>query len=172
MAASGPRGEVTARRLWLPWRPRLRLILAYPRGLSLVAGGLHRFDMWVSHSFTGRLRPVMVAVFFVPYAAAQFIGLVLVLEITILAFAVSVYLVCSEWLLLVLMFPFVIVARLATALPWPLVALAGPRRWAARVTGWGASREAAVAAAAALAAGAQPPRPPWSPGRSAARIWL
>jgi hypothetical protein len=168
---SPPGQEVQTRRRWLPWRPRLRLIFAYPRPLAYLGAGLHRFDTWLGRRFTGPLRPVMVAIFFLPYLAAQFLGLVLVLEITIIAFAASVYLVSAEWLLLALTFPFALAARLASALPWPLSAVAGPRRWTARVSGWNASRLATSEAADALRSGTTLSEPPWAPDRRPALIW-
>jgi hypothetical protein len=112
----------------------------------------------------------MVAIFVLPYFAAQFLGLVVVFEITIIAFAASIYLVSAEWLLLALTFPVILVARLVFA-PWPLSAAAGGRRWAARVAGWGASGRATAAAADALTSGSELPAPPWSPARRPALIW-
>jgi hypothetical protein len=172
MPRSRPDGEEKARQLWLPWRPRLRLIIAYPRGMRYVRVGLRWFDSWISRSFTGRSRHLAVAVFFLPYLVVSFLGIVLVLEITILAFAVSVYLVAAEWLLLILAFPIVLLLRLTSALLWPLSARAGQRRWTARVAGWGASRRATTAAVDTLTAGGEPPAPPWSRVRSAPRIWM
>lgn len=164
-------GQAQARRLWLPWRPRLRLIVFWPRGLDYLTAVVRWLDPWAGRRSTGWLRPVMVAIFLLPYLAALLFGWVLVAEITILAFGASVYLVLGEWLLLALMFPFVAAARLAGVRPWPLVAVAGPQRWTARVAGWSASGKAAAAAAGALTSGAEPADPPWSPGPRAARIW-
>ena len=163
--------HVHARRLWLPWRPRLRLIFAYPRAGAYVAAGLRWFNQWQHRRFTGWLRPVMVAIFLLPYLYALLFGFALVAEVTILAFGASVYLVLGEWLLLALMFPFVAVARLASVRPWPLIAVAGPQRWTARVAGWSASGKVAAAAAGALTSGAGLAAPPWSPGARAALIW-
>lgn len=170
MGGSRTRGEVSARRLWLPWHPRLRLIWAYPRSMSYVVPMLKRFDVWVGRRFTGPLKPVGVAIFILPYLAAQLIGLALAFEVTIIAFTASVYLVIGEWVLLVLMLPFILVARVISALPWPLIARSGPRRWAARVKGWGASHQATTAAIGALMTGAAPPAP-WSLTASPAWIW-
>jgi hypothetical protein len=161
-----------ARRLWLPWSPRFRLILAYPRCWHYVVVRLGRFDAWVTLRFTGRARPIVVAVLFVPYVIARFIGLVVVFEITIIAFTASVYLVWAEWTALVLLFPVVLAARLARALPWPLTVRAADRRWSARVAGWRPSREAADDAMKALGAGARPAEAQWSEHRRPARIWM
>jgi hypothetical protein len=168
---SWSRGQVTARRLWLPWQPRLRLIMAYRRLIAYVYAWLNRFDVWIGRRFTGWLKTLVTAVIFLPYLAAWLVGFTIVCCITLAAFAASVYLVSAEWLLLALAFPVVLAARMATSMPWPLIALAGRRRWTARVAGWSASGQAASAAVAALTAGTDPITPPWSPGRSAARIW-
>jgi hypothetical protein len=166
--APGPR----ARRLWLPWRPRFRLILAYPRCWHYVVVRLGRFDAWVTLRFTGRARPIGLVLFFVPYVIARFIGLVVVFEITIIAFTASVYLVWAEWTALLVLFPVALAARLARALPWPLTARAGDTRWHARAAGWGPSREAARDAVNALRAGARPAESLWSEHRPPARIWM
>jgi hypothetical protein len=163
---------VRARRLWLPWRPRLRLIVAYPRCWHYVVVRLGRFDAWVTLRFTGRARPIGLVLFFVPYVIARFIGLVLVFEITIIAFTASVYLVWAEWTALVLLFPFALVARMAHALAWPLTARAGDTRWSAQIAGWRLSREAAHAAVNALGAGAPPAEALWSERHRARRIWM
>lgn len=163
-------GQVQARRLWLPWRPRMRLISAWPRGLEYLGAIGTWYGAWVRRRFTGWLRPVMV-IFLLPLLVAGMLGWVLVAEITILAFGASIYLVVGEWLLLAPMFPIVLAARLASVRPWPLVAVAGPQRWRARVAGWNASGQAAAAAAGALTSGAEPAAPPWSPGARAAQIW-
>jgi len=170
-SGSQPPRQVQARRLWLPWRPRLRLVFAYPRALDYVAAALDRFDRWVGRRFTGWLRPVMVGILLLPYLAARLIGFVLVFEITIIAFTASVCLVLGEWLLLALVFPVALASRLASVRPWPLVAIAGPQRWTARVAGWSASGKAAGGAAGVLTSGAGLAAPPWSPGARAAQIW-
>jgi hypothetical protein len=164
----GPR----ARRLWLPWRPRLRLILAYPRCWHYVVVRLGRFDAWVTLRFTGRARPIAVGVFFVPYVIARFIGLVVVFEITIIAFTASVYLVWAEWTALLLLFPVALAARLVQVLPWTLTARAGDKRWYGRMAGWRPSGEAADAAASALGAGARLVESLWSEQHRPARIWM
>jgi hypothetical protein len=128
--------------------------------------------MWVTRRYTGRARPVAVAVFFPPWYVARFLGLVAVLEVTIIAFAASIYLVWAEWLVLVLLFPFALVARLAHALPWPLLARAGERWWTTRVSGWEASQDVKTGAVQALSAGAEPRVPPWSLSRRTARVWM
>lgn len=163
---------IRARRLWLPWRPRLRLILAYPRCWHYVVVRLAHFDAWVTLRFTGRARPLAVVIFFVPYVIVRFLGLVVVFEITIIAFAASVYLVWAEWAALLLLFPVVLVARLARALPWPLTARAADTQWSARVAGWQPSREAADDAMNALAAEARPAEALWSEYHRPARIWM
>jgi hypothetical protein len=71
-------------------------------------------------------------------------------------------------MLLLLLFPFTLLARLVRALPWTLVARAGERRWTARVKGWRASSEAAAAALAPRSTGV----PAWSQARRAPRIWM
>lgn len=169
---AGQGRAIGVRRLWLPWRPRLRLILAYPRGWHYVNIGLARFDDWVTRRFTGRARPLGVAIFLAPYIAVRFIGLVAVLEVTIVAFAASVYLVWAEWLLLVLALPFVLAARVAHVLPWPLAARAGEARWTAHVAGWHASGRAAVDGLTGLRRAAAPGRPVWTAARHRARIWM
>ena len=163
--------RVHARRLWLPWQPRLRLIWAWPRAVAYPAAVLDWCDRWLSRRFTGWLRPVMLAIFLLPYLYAEVIVVALTGEVTIFAFAVSVYLVLGEWLLLALMFPFALAARLASLLPWPLIAIAGPQRWTARVAGWSTSGKAASAAAGVLTSGAALAAPPWSAGARRAQIW-
>jgi hypothetical protein len=171
-AAHRPAPAPRARRLWLPWRPRLRLILAYPRCWHYVVVRLGRFDAWVTLRFAGRARPIAVGIFFVPYVIARFIGLVVVFEITIIAFTASVYLVWAEWTALLLLFPLALAARLAHVLPWPVTVRAGDTRWYARMAGWRPSREAADAAVSALVAGARPVESLWSEQHPPARIWL
>ena len=170
--ADAAQNVVRARRLWLPWRPRLRLIFAYPRCWHYVVVRLGRFDAWATLRFTGRARPIAVAVLFMPYVIARFIGLVVVFEITIVAFTASVYLVWAEWAALLLVFPVVLAARLAGAQPWPLTARAGDARWSARIAGWRRSREAADDAMNALGAGARPAESLWSEHHRPARIWM
>jgi hypothetical protein len=171
-AAHRPTPLAAARRLWLPWRPRLRLILAYPRCWHYVVVRLGRFDAWVTLRFSGRARPIAVGVFFVPYVVARFIGLVVVFEITIIAFTASVYLVWAEWMALLLLFPVALVARLAHVMPWPLTARVGDTRWYGRMAGWRPSREAADAVVSALGAGARPAESLWSEQHRPARIWM
>jgi hypothetical protein len=172
VARHGHARVIRARRLWLPWRPRLRLILAYPRCWHHVVVSLGRVDAWVTLRFTGRARPLALVIFFAPYVIVRFLGLVVVFEITIVAFTASVYLVWAEWAALLLLFPFVLVARLARALPWPLTARAADMRWSARVAGWRPSREAADDAMHALAAASRPAEALWSEHRRPARIWM
>ena len=146
----------------------MRLIFLYPRCWHYVCVWLERFDVWLSRRYTGAAGRVAVAVTLLPFLAVRFIGFVVVVEITIIAFAISVYLVWGEWMLLVLLFPFALLARLVGALPWTLVARAGEQRWTAQVSGWRASGEAAAGALAAVST--DPPA--WSPARQAARIWM
>lgn len=164
-------GHVQARRLWLPWRPRLRLIFAWPRALAYAEAPRHRFDRWLRRRFTGWLWPVMTGIVFLPVLYVRLIGWALVGAVTIIAFGASFCLVVAEWLLLALMFPVMAAARLASLRPWPLVAVAGPQRWTARVAGWGASGKAAADAVGALRSGAALAAPPWSPGARRAKIW-
>jgi hypothetical protein len=171
-AADATQKVVRARRLWLPWRPRFRLILAYPRCWHYVLVRLGRFDAWVTLRFTGRARPLAVVILFAPYVIVRFLGLVVVFEITIIAFTASLYLVWAEWTALVLLFPVVFAARLARVLPWPLTARAADRRWSARVAGWRPSRVAVDDAMNAVGAGAPPPEALWSEHNRPARIWM
>ena len=163
--------RVQARRLWLPWRPRLRPIYAWPRAEAYVQAPLHRFDRWLGRRFTGWLRPVMTGIVFLPVLYLRLYGWALAGVATIIAFVASLCLVLAEWLLLALMFPVVVAVRLASLQPWPLVAVAGPERWTAWVAGWSASVNAAAAAAGALTSGAALEAPPWSPGARRAKIW-
>jgi hypothetical protein len=125
---SGPGARnVNVRRLWLPWRPRMRLILLYPRCWHYVCVWLERFDLWLSGRYTGAARRIAVSLALLPFVAVRFIGLVAVLEITIITFTISIYLVWGEWMLLLLLFPFTLLARLVGALrAW--ANSAGPRR--------------------------------------------
>jgi hypothetical protein len=102
----------------------------------------------------------------------RFLGLVVVFEITIIAFTASLYLVWAEWTVLLLLFPVVVAARLARALPWPLAARAADTRWCARVAGWRSSRAATDEAVDALGAGARPAEALWSEHRRPRRIWM
>jgi hypothetical protein len=133
---------------------------------------LGRFDAWVTLRFTGRARPIALVLFFVPYVIARFIGLVVVFEITIIAFTASVYLVWAEWTALLLLVPVAVAARLAHALAWPLTARAEDTRWHARMAGWRPSREAVDDAVSALRAGARPDESLWSQHPCRARIWM
>jgi hypothetical protein len=150
--------EPHVRRLWLPWRPRFRLVFAYPRYWHWVLVGLERFDVWFTHRYRRRwFWWPLFAVVFLAFLAVRFLGLVAVFEITIIAFAASIYLAWGEWLALLLLFPFVVLARLAHLLPWRLSAHAGGRRWTARIAGWRTSRQTGSAAREAIAAGREPP---------------
>jgi hypothetical protein len=171
-AAHRPTRVPRARRLWLPWRPRLRLILAYPRCWHYVVVRLGRFDAWVTLRFTGRARPIGVGIFFVPYVIVRFIGLVMVFEITIIAFTASVYLVWAEWAALLLLSPVVLAARLVRALPWPLTAQVGATRWHGRVAGWRPSRDALDDAVSALGAGPRPDGSLWTQDHGRPRVWM
>ena len=167
------RSEARARRLWLPWRPRFRLVFVYPRYWHWVFVRLQRFDVWFSRRFRGRWYwPPLLAVVFVVFVAVRFLGFVAVVEVTIVAFAASIYLVWAEWILLLLLFPFVLPARLAHLLPWQLTAHGGRRRWTARVTGWRAGGQTAAAAARALAAGREPSGTTWTETTGRARVWM
>jgi hypothetical protein len=146
----------------------MRLIFLYPRYWHYVFVWLERFDLWLSRRYTGAARRVAVAVALLPFIAVRLIGFVVVVEITIIAFTISIYLVWGEWMLLLLLFPFTLPARLVGALPWTLVARADEQRWTARVSGWQASGEAAAGTHAALSTGS----PAWSSARPAARIWM
>ena len=168
MAAVQARDNVKVRRLWLPWLPRMRLIFLYPRCWHDVCVWLERFDLWLSRRYTGAAQRVAVAMALLPFIAVRFIGFVVVVEITIIAFAISIYLVWGEWMLLLLLFPFTLLARLVGALPWTLVARAGERRWTTRVSGWQARGAAAAGALAALPTGP----PAWASVRLPARIWM
>jgi hypothetical protein len=131
MAADHARDSVAARRRWLPWRPRMRLVFLYPRCWRWAWDRLERFDVWLSHRYTGAARTVAVAVALIPFLIVRFLAFVVVVEITIIAFGASIYAVFAEWLFLVLLFPFALLARLVGVLPWRLVAPGGePRaRW-------------------------------------------
>jgi hypothetical protein len=166
-------GDARARRRWLPWRPRFRLILAYPRYWHWVVVQLGRFDIWFSRRFRGTPGwPVLLAIVFVAFVIVRFLGLVAVLEITIIAFAASVYLVWGEWMALLLLAPLVLLARLLHLRPWPLVARSGTRRWTARVTGWRASGDAAQEAVRALEAGGAPATSLWATSRTRSHFWI
>jgi hypothetical protein len=164
------------RRLWLPWRPRFRPIFAFPRGWHLVVVGLDRFDAWATPRFLSRGRPLVVriigwVVLLPAFIVVRFLGLVAVLEVTIVAFGAALYLVGGEWLLLLVLFPMVLVARLARALPWRVLVRGGEWDLTARIRGWGPSRQAAVDAAHALERGTGRAVPPWSRSRHRARVW-
>jgi hypothetical protein len=168
-----PKAESHARRLWLAWRPRFRLIFAYPRYWHWVLVQLERFDVWFSRRIEHRrFRKLLLALVFVPFAAVRFLGLVAICEITIIAFAASLYLVGGEWLALLLLFPFVLLARLCHALTWPLSARTDHRRWVTRVRGWTASRQALAVAHDALAARRDPPATTWREVASRSRFWI
>ena len=165
--------DVHVRRLWLPWRSRFRLILAYPRYWHWVLVQLERFDLWFSRRIAHKpLRRLWLGLVFVPFVIVRFLGLVAVFEITIIAFAASIYLVWGEWLLLLLLFPFWLLARLAHLLHWNVVARRGHRRWLARVTGWTASRDAVTVAHDALSAHREPPATSWTEIPRRSRMWI
>jgi len=171
MTSSRP--DIHARRLLLPWRPRFRLMLTYPRHWHWVMVQLNRFDVWFSRRIEGRrLRRLWLALIFLPYAVVRFLGLVVVLEITIIALAVSLYLLYGEWLALVVLFPFVLIARVLHALPWRLIARDAHRRWTTRVPGWEASRDTLTVARDAQAAGREPPATRWTEATRRSRIWM
>jgi hypothetical protein len=139
--------------------------------------GLGRFDVWVTRWFLARGRPLLLRTFgwvvFLPvFIVVRFLALVAVLEVTIIAFAASIYLVWGEWLLLFLLFPITLVGRLVRALPWRVVVYSSETEWIARVRGWHRSREAALEAAHAQEGGTEPAMPPWSRTRHAARVWM
>jgi hypothetical protein len=150
-----------ARRQWLPWRPRFRLILSYPRHWHYALTKLERFDGWFTRNYKGkRIWPFLLVVVFPVFVLVRFVALVAVLEITIIAFTVSIYLVWGEWLVLLLLFPFVLLSR------------NGARRWATRVTGWARTHEVIAAAHEALAAGREPPPTNWTASPRRSRIWM
>ena len=162
-----------ARRLWLPWRSRFRLIFAYPRYWHWVYVQLERFDRWFTrHYRANRYWRPLVPVVFVGFLAVRFLALVAVFEITIIAFAASIYLVWGEWLLLLLLFVPVLLVRLAHGRPWPLMAHDGPRRWRAHAVGWRTSGQTATTAADALRAGRQPAGTQWTETQRRSRFWI
>lgn len=163
--------DVAVRRLLLPWRPRFRLILSYPRQWHWVVTELERVDVWFTRRIEGRaLRRLWIAIAFPLFLVVRFLGLVAVLEITIIAFTASIYLVWGEWMALVLLCPFILLARLAHLLPWPLFARAGPRRWTTRITGWSTARQTLTIAHDALRAGREPPETRWTEVNHRSRI--
>jgi hypothetical protein len=165
--------KVDARRLWLPWRPRLRLIVAYPRYWHWVFVRLERFDAWFTGRYKGRWYwPPLVAVVFLIFLAVRFLGLVAVLEITIIAFTASIYLVWGECMLLVLLFLPALLARLMHLLPWRLAAYRPPRRWTTRVTGWRVSGQTISVAVRVLKAGREPSGTTWTQTSRHSRIWI
>jgi hypothetical protein len=165
--------DVGARRLWLPWRPRFRLIMSYPRHWHWVMVRLNRFDLWYTRRIEGRrFRRLWIALIFPVYLAVRFLGLVAVLELAIIALAASLYLLYGEWLALVLLFPFVLLTRVAHLLPWRLTAQNGTRRWTTRISGWSASRDALTVARDALAAGREPPATRWIETQRRSRLWM
>jgi hypothetical protein len=129
------------------------------------------FDAWITRRFTGRARPIAVAIFFPLYLIALFIGSVAVLEATIIALAASACFVGAEWLLLCQLSPIVLAARMAHALPWPLAARVGEQLWTTRVLGWGASRQTTSDAVNVLTNGATPTVGVWTRTTRAARVW-
>jgi hypothetical protein len=143
-----------------------------PAPLALVFVQLERFDTWFSRRIEGRrLRPLWLALAFPTFLAMRFLGLVAVLEITIIAFSASIYLVWGEWLLLLLLFSFALLARLAHLLPWRLTAHAERGCWTTRITGRTAGRHAIEVAHQALRAGHAPPLR-WTETRRRSRIWM
>jgi hypothetical protein len=170
---SGGHDQIDARRMWLPWPARFRLIVAYPRCWHWVYVRLDRFDAW----FTGRYRgrwywPALLTIVFLVFVAVRFLALVAVLEITIVAFAASIYLVWGEWTLLLLLFPLMLIARIVRLRPWPLIAHNGSRRWRARVTGWRAAGQSTTVAVQALNAGREPPGTTWTETARRSRFWI
>lgn len=165
--------DIHVRRLWLPWRSRFRLILAYPRHWRWVLVQLNRFDLWFSRRIEDKpLRRVWIGLVFLPFVVVRFLGLVAVCEITIIAFAASIYLVWGEWLLLLVLFPFWFIARLIHLLPWQLAARSGRRRWLSRTTGWTASKNAIVVARDALTSHREPPGVHWTEVPRRSRMWI
>ena len=165
--------QAGARRLWLPWRPRFRLIVAYPRCWYWVFVRLERFDVWFTRKFKGRWYwPPLFAVVFIIFLAVRFLGLVAVFEITIIAFAASIYLVWGEWMLLVLGFLPVLLARLLRLLPWRLTAHQGHRRWTTQVTGWRVGEQTVSVALQALNAGREPSGTTWTETSRRSRVWI
>ena len=170
---AGAPEQVGARRLWLPWRPRFRLIIAYPRYWHWVFVRLERFDVWFTRKYKGHWYwPPLLAVVFLLFLAVRFLGLVAVFEITIIAFAASIYLVWGEWMLLVLGLLPVLPARLMHLLPWRLTAHRDHRRWTTRVTGWRLSGQTVSVAVQALRTGREPSGTTWTETSRRARLWI
>jgi hypothetical protein len=161
--SSGDEREVGGRRLWLPWRPRMRLVYPLPRLRALIFQASDAYGTTVGRrlrsSALGRLVSFLllipVCIFVIPFAVGVVIlggfgGLI-----------VSADAVLMEWMALILLSPFSLMLRLVGAVRWVLRAHAGAHEWTTHVRGWRASEAALDAARQALARDEDLPTPPW-----------
>lgn len=109
------------RRRLLPWRPRLRLVWLWMVGLRRLYRVMGATQEWFNAHFRGKALIVGVPLFLFVNFWIVTVGVAIVAEITIFPFAASIYAVFGEWLLLVLLCPFVLAGRLLLRRPWPTV---------------------------------------------------
>ena len=121
--------DATGRRQLLPWRPRIRLVWFWNRGLARLYKLQGATQNWFDRRFRGKLLVIGLPLFLFVNFCIVILGVALVAEITIIPFAVSLELAYGEWLLLVLLCPIVWLVRLVSPNPWPRI----PRQRSRRV---------------------------------------
>jgi hypothetical protein len=109
------------RRQWLPWRPRVRLVWFWTGGIKRLYRVINTNQQWFNARFRGKALIVGLPLFLFVSFSIGIVGVALVAEITIFPFAASIYAAFGEWLLLVLLCPFVLVGRFVLRRPWPTI---------------------------------------------------
>jgi len=98
----------------LLWRPRMRLVWLWTRGIAVLDGTVARSNAWVGRRFPrGAGRALAFGAYLVLAPLGYVLGVAVVGEVTIIPLAVSIYLVAGEWLLLGLLAPVALLLRLS-----------------------------------------------------------
>jgi len=119
--------DADTRRQWLPWRPRMRLAWLWSRGIARFYRIAGANQNWFNAHFRGRSLIVGLPLFFLVNFVIWILGVAIVGEITIFPLAASIYAVFLEWVVLLVLCPFFVLARAATR-RWPSLPRHRPRR--------------------------------------------
>jgi hypothetical protein len=119
MAAQALAHPDLRRRQWLPWRPRTRIVFLWNRCIAIMYRVMGANQEWFNARARGLAAWVFIPLFFIVQFWISVLGVAIVAEVTIFAFAASLYAIFFEWLALVVLFPFVLLVRVISRKPWP-----------------------------------------------------
>jgi hypothetical protein len=85
-------------------------------------------QQWFNARAHGLAAWVLIPLFFFVQFWIGILGVAIVAEVTIFALAGSLYAIFFEWLALVVLFPFVLLARMISGKPWPTLSPSRSRK--------------------------------------------